>query len=166
MAVAFLADNVVGFGTEQALRKTMDLEHGQENVTANAELMKMIEGVDRGNAWAVGRFDQLTAHAKLPDQVASQIPAITWFSASGHVNGGMEATVNVQAKDRDAAENLKQVVNGFMALARMQAGSNSNRPEMAAMLQSIQIGGDNDKTVTLSFTLPAQALDLLAQKKK
>lgn len=166
MAVAFLADNVVGLGTEAALHQTMDLEHGNENVQANAELMKMIEGVDRGNAWAVGRFDQLAAHARLPEQVASQIPAITWFSASGHVNGGMEATVNVQAKDKEAAENLKQVVNGFMALARLQAGSNSNRPEMAAMLQSIQVTGDNDKTVSLSFTLPAQALDLMAPKKK
>lgn len=166
MAVAFLADNVVGFGTEQALHNTVDLEHGSANVTVNDELMKMIEGVDRGNAWAVGRFDQLTAHANLPEQVASQIPSITWFSASGHVNGGMAATLNVQAKDREAAENLKQVVNGFMALARMQAGSNTNRPEMAAMLQSIQIGGDNDKTVSLSFTLPAETLDMFAPKVK
>ena len=47
-----------------------------------------------------------------------------------------------------------------MALARMQAGSNSNKPEMAAMLQSIQLGGQG-KTVSVSFTLPAQALDML-----
>ncbi len=160
MAVAFLADNVVGLGSEAALRQTIDLEHGQSNVQANEELMKMIAGVDRGNAWAVGRFDMLTSGAHLPEQVASQIPPITWFSASGHVNGGMSATVNVETKDAMAADNLRQVINGFMALARMQAGSNSNRPEMAAMLQSIQLGGQ-DKTVSVSFTLPAQALDLL-----
>jgi hypothetical protein len=160
MAVAFLADNVVGFGSEAALKRTIDLEHGQLNVTTNDELMKMIEGVDRGNAWAVGRFDMLTSQAHLPEQVASQIPPITWFSASGHVNGGMSATLNVETKDAAGADNLRQVINGFMALARMQAGSNSNRPEMAAMLQSIQLGGQ-DKTVSVSFTLPAQALDLL-----
>jgi hypothetical protein len=160
MGVAFLGDNVVGFGTEPALRQTLDLEHGTMNVTANAELMKMIDGVDRGNAWAVGRFDMLTKNAHLPDQVASQIPALTWFSATGHVNGGVSATVSVEAKDTEAADNLKQVINGFMALARMQAGANSNRPEIAAMLQSIQLGGDA-KTVSVSFTLPAQALDML-----
>lgn len=160
MALAFLADNVVAFGTEQALRQTVDLEQGAANVTANGELMKMIAGVDRGNAWAVGRFDVLTANAHFPEQVASQIPPITWFSATGHVNGGMSATLNVEAKDKEAADNLRQVVNGFMALARLQAGSNSNRPEMAAMLQSIQLGGA-DKTVSVSFTLPVQALDLL-----
>jgi hypothetical protein len=165
VALAFLADNLVGFGSEAALRQTIDLEHGQPNVTANDELMKMVEGVDRGNAWAVGRFDMLTTQAHLPEQVASQIPPISWFSASGHVNGGMSATLNVEAKDAAAAENLRQVINGFMALARLQAGSNSNRPEMAAMLQSIQLGGQ-DKTVSVSFTLPAQALDLLAPKKK
>jgi hypothetical protein len=128
-------------------------------VTTNDELMKMIEGVDRGNAWAVGRFDMLTSGAHIPDQVAAQIPPITWFSASGHVNGGMSATLNVEAKDEAAGDNLRQVINGFMALARLQAGSNSNKPEMAAMLQSIQLGGQG-KTVSVSFTLPAQALDM------
>jgi len=162
MAVAFLADNVVGLGTEAALKQTIDLEHGQPTVQANADVMKMIEGVDRGNAWAVGRFDMLTAQAHLPEQVASQIPPITWFSASGHVNGGMSATLNVEAKDQAAADNLRQVINGFMALARLQAGSNANKPEMAAMLQSIQLGGQ-DKTVSVSFTLPSQALDLLKE---
>jgi hypothetical protein len=162
MAVAFLADNLVGLGSEAALRQTIDLEHGQANVTANDELMKMIEGVDRGNAWAVGRFDLLTSGAHIPDQVASQIPPITWFSASGHVNGGMSATLNVEAKDDAAGDNLRQVINGFMALARMQAGANSNKPEMAAMLQSIQLGGQG-KTVSVSFTLPAEALDILSK---
>lgn len=165
MALAFLADNVVAFGTEQALRQAVDLEQGAANVTANAELMKMIEGVDRGNAWAVGRFDMLTANAHIPEQVASQIPPITWFSATGHVNGGVSGTLNVEAKDREAADNLRQVINGFMALARLQAGSNSSKPEMAAMLQSIQLGGA-DKTVSVSFTLPAQALDMLGGVKK
>jgi hypothetical protein len=167
MAVAFLGDGVVGLGTEFSLKQTIDLDQGNGRVTDNAEMMKLIEGVDRGNAWAVGRFDLLSAQAHIPAQVASQIPAITWFSASGHVNGGMSATVNVEAKDKDAADNLRQVINGFMALARLQAGSNSTKPEMAAMLQSIQLGGQ-DKTVSLSFTLPAQALDMLkgaAEKK-
>lgn len=160
MGVAFLADNVVALGTEQAVKAAVDLEHGSANVTANEELMKLVQGVDRGNAWAVGRFDLLTANAKLPEQLATQIPPITWFSASGQINGGMSATVNVEAKDREAADNLRQVVNGFMALARLQAGSNANKPEMAAMLQSIQLGG-SDKTVSVSFTLPVQALDML-----
>jgi hypothetical protein len=159
MALAFLADNVVAFGTEAALRKTIDLEHGAPNVTANSELVRMIEGVDQGNAWAVGRFDMLTASAHLPSGVSDKIPAITWFSATGHVNGGVSATLNVEAKDKEAADNLRQVINGFMALARLQAGSNSNRPEVASMLQSIQLGGA-DKTVSVSFTLPAQALDM------
>ena len=162
MAVAFLSNSLVAFGTEEALRKTIDLEHGEVNVTANADLMRMIQGVDRGNAWAVGRFDMLTANARLPEQVASQIPPITWFSASGHVNGGVSATLNVEAKDQEAADNLRQVVQGFMALAKLQAGSNQNKPEMAAMLQSIQVSGDQ-KTVSVSFTVPSQALEMFKE---
>jgi hypothetical protein len=165
MGITFLADDLVGFGTEAALRQTVDLEHGAPNVTANEELMKMIAGVDRGNAWAVGRFDLLTQNAHLPDQVASQIPPITWFSATGHVNGGVSATLNVEAKDADAASNLRQVINGFMALARMQAGSNSNRPEVDALLRSIQLGGSAN-TVSVSFTLPAETLDMFKNAPK
>jgi hypothetical protein len=77
----------------------------------------------------------------------------------------MSATLNVEAKDQAAADNLRQVINGFMALARLQASSDAGKPAMAAMLQSIQLGGV-DKTVSVSFTLPAEALELLGHSHK
>ena len=77
----------------------------------------------RGNAWAVGRFDALGSHARLPDAVSSQIPAITWFSVSGHVNGGIRGIVRAEARDDEAANNLRDVVRGFLALAKLQTGA-------------------------------------------
>ena len=159
MAVCFLKNDVVAFGRLDAIHRAIGLEHGGQNVTANDQLMKMIEGVENGNAWAVGRFDVLASRAKLPEQVASQIPAITWFSASGHVNGGLSGRLAVEARDEEAANNLKQVVTGFMALARMQGG---NKPEVNTMLQSIQLEGQGT-TVAVSFTVPTQALDVLSE---
>ena len=68
------------------------------------------------------RFDALMSHANLPQGVANQIPAIRWFSASGHVNGGLNGSLRAETRDDQAGQNLRDVVNGFLALARMQAG--------------------------------------------
>ena len=107
----------------------------------------------------VGRFDALTSEAHLPAEVQRQLPQLTWFSASGHVNGGVSGSLSVQARDQEACTNLQQVVAGFIALAKMQAGS---RPELNALLQSITLGGNtSDNTVSVSFTVPPAALEAL-----
>lgn len=156
-AIAFLKPGVVAIGGAGAIRKAIDVQAGGANITDNAEMMRMVRSVESGNAWAVGRFDAIANQAKLPESVASQIPPITYFAASGHINGGVSGTVSVEARDEAAAQNLREVVSGFMALARLQGGS---RPEVQSALQAIQLGGQA-KTVTLSFTVPSELFDLM-----
>ena len=50
-------------------------------------------------------------------------------------------------------------MRGFMALAKMQAGS---KPELQPLLQSLQLSGTG-KSVILSFDLSPQILDLLTR---
>jgi len=157
MAVAFVAPNLAALGMVGGVERAIDLGQGGESVADNAEMMKLIHAVEDGNAWAVGRFDALANTARLPENVASQIPPITWFSASGRVDGGVSGTVSVEARDETAAKNLRDVVNGFVALARLQA---SSKPEIQTLVQSVQLGG-TDKTVAISFTVPAATLDIL-----
>ncbi|MBP1635921.1 MAG: hypothetical protein H6Q10_2495 [Acidobacteria bacterium] len=165
-ALVFLENDVVAVGTPAAVKRAVDLQFGGQNVLANEDLAKMIRGVDQGNAWAVGRFDVLTRNAHLPSEISDRIPPITWFSAMGHVNGGVSGRLAVEARDEAAAENLRQVVNGFMALARLQAGSGTSakQGELNAMLNSIQLEGDG-KTVAVSFSMPAEALEMLKSKR-
>jgi hypothetical protein len=161
-AMAVIKTGLVAIGSKTAVRHAIDISLGRgpaENITSNTELMKMIQAVDTGNAWAVGRFDVLANNARLPEQYAKQIPPITWFSASGRVNGGLSGTISVEAQDTEAAKNLSEVVNGFIALAKLQTGSTS-KPEVQAMLRSVQLMV-NDKTVAVSFSLPPDVLDLL-----
>lgn len=160
-ALAFLENDVVAFGTPAAVKRAIDLQLGGQNVLANDELSKMIRGVQEGNAWAVGRFDVLTRNAQLPQELADRIPPITWFSAMGHVNGGVSGRLAVETRDAQAAENLKQVVNGFMALARLQAGSTAKQSEVNAMLNSIRLDESDGNTVAVSFAMPAEALEIL-----
>jgi hypothetical protein len=157
-ALAFLQPNVVAFGSEAAVRRAIEIgSRPDASVRANTEMMDQIAKLDDGNVWAVGRFDAIAHTAKLPEQVAIQIPAISWFAASGRVNGGVSGTVSVLARDDEAAANLRQVASGFMALARMQTGS---KPEIDSMLKMIQLGGDG-RTVSVSFSVPSEMLDLL-----
>jgi hypothetical protein len=106
----------------------------------------------------VGRVDLLTSQAKLPSQIADRLPQITWFSASADVSGGLRGVLRAEARDDEAAKNLRDVLRGFMALAKMQAGS---RPEFQGVLQSLQLDGSG-RTVAISFDVPTQVFDAIA----
>ncbi len=154
-SVAFLQPGLVAVGTTPLVRSAVDLQNGGDNVTNNAEIMNLVRSLDSGNAWAVGRFDALQSKAHLPEMMSSQIPPITWFSVSSHVNGGIRGVIRAETRDEQAANNLRDVVRGFMALAKMQT---SGKPEYQAMLQSLELGGTG-KTVALSFAVPAEVFD-------
>jgi len=163
-SVAFVEPGLVAIGGTSIVRTAIDLHQtgndpnaGVESVTGNEELMNLVHSLDSGNAWAVGRFDSLTSRAHLPAEIATRIPAITWFSVSTHINGGIRGVVRADTRDEEAATNLRDVVRGFLALAKLQAGSN---PQIQAMAQSLEIGGTG-KTVSLAFDVPAQIFDII-----
>jgi hypothetical protein len=163
-ALSFMEPGLAAIGSTKLIRSAIDLHRagnnpqaGLESVTGNDELMNLVRSMDDGNAWAVGRFDALRAQAHLPQNVTSQLPAITWFSVSAHVNGGIRGILRAEARDDEAATNLRDVVRGFLALAKMQSGS---RPELQMMMQSLELGGIG-KTVSLSFTIPAEVFDVI-----
>lgn len=164
-AAAFMEPGLVALGSTRMVRAAIDLhttgdnpQAGLQSVTGNDELMNLVRSLETGNAWAVGRFDALQSQARLPQEVSSRLPAITWFAVSGHVNGGLRGTVRAEARDEEAANNLRDVVRGFLALGKMQAGG---RPEIAAMMQSLELTGTG-KTVAISFTVPAEIFDAVA----
>jgi hypothetical protein len=157
MALAFVEPGLVAFGTGPAVRQAIDRTQGGTNITDNEEVMGLVRDIDDGNAWAVGRFEALASRAKLPPEVAKQLPPINWFAASGHVNGGVRGMVRAEANDEAAAQNLRDVVRGFMALARLQSNAS---PELSTMVNSLELGGDG-KTVSLAFSVPSEVIDLI-----
>jgi hypothetical protein len=157
LSVTFIEPGLVGLGSTQLVRNAIDLRAGGDNVTANEEMMSLVKSLESGNVWAVGRFDALTSQARLPGDLAGRLPPITWFSASGHVDGGLSGILRAETRDDESASNLRDVARGLLALAKMQAGS---RPEMRATVQSLQLGGTG-KSVALSFEVPAEVLDFL-----
>ena len=163
-SLSFMEPGLAAIGSTRLIKAAIDLhkagnnpQAGLESVTGNDELMTLVRSLDNANAWAVGRFDALRSQSHLPANVLSQIPAITWFAVSGHVNGGLRGTLRAEARDDQSAENLRDVVRGFLALVRL--GSNA-KPELQAMMQSLELGGSG-KTVSLSFAVPAELFDVI-----
>ena len=158
-----LAPDLMAIGDSSAVRRAIDSRHGEGNVTANADMMKRIAGVEDGaSAWAVGSFEVLASRANLPDGVSTQIPAIEWFSASGRVGEAVAGRFRAEARDDEAAANLRDILGGFLATARMQVAS---QPELQAMLESFELGRTGTE-VALSFDLPAEFFESLARMRQ
>lgn len=160
-SLAFLEPGLVAIGDTTTVKRAIDAQLSSTSVTSNDEIMTLVSDIEQGNnAWAVGRLDVLTAHANLPDQIARQIPPVKWFAAAGHINGGVSGVVRVEANDDEAAELLRRQVNGALAFGEMMGRSDAR---VAAALKTIQTGGSG-KTVQLSFTVPAELLQLVLPK--
>jgi hypothetical protein len=159
--MAFLEPGLVGVGSAAAVRQAIDAAMSATSITANDEMMELVKDIERfNNAWAVGRFDVLASQAQLPQEVATRIPPVKWFAAAGHINGGVSGLLRAEALDEQSAQNLRDVVRGFLALAQLQG---QNDPRIASLASSMQLSGEG-KTVALSFSVPAEILQLMTPK--
>jgi hypothetical protein len=162
MAFGFLEPDLVGFGSVETVKAAIDARSSNKNIVSNNEMMKLVNEIDNANAWAVGKFDAIASKAGIPAEIASAMPAISWFSAAGHINGGVSGTFKAEAKDEATAKNLRDVMAGFLAMAKMQAAS---KPGMQQLADSLVISGDGN-TVALSFAVPSELIDLLESMAK
>lgn len=162
MAIGFLEGDLIAIGGYDAIKKAIDAKGGRNIVSVNGDIMTQIGQIDAGNAWAVGRFDAIAHDAHVPSEIQQHLPAIQWFSAATHINGGVSGVFKVEARDDESAKNMRDVLNGVLAFAKMQAGA---KPELKTMVDSLQLSGDG-KNVALSFTLPSELFDALAELKK
>jgi hypothetical protein len=158
--LAFLEPGLVAIGSEAAIRGAIDAQLSAHSITSNNEMMELISDIDQGNnAWAVGRFDAIANQARMPAEIASRMPAVKTFAVMTHIDGGVSGSLRAETKDDASAENLRQVVQGMLALGRM-----SGDPKATALLNSLQLSGSG-KTVRLSFAVPSEILDMIPVKK-
>jgi hypothetical protein len=159
-AIAFVEPGLIAIGDEAIVTRALS-QTGGTNITSNDELMGMITDVEgNANLWAVGRVDAIANDPHLPPQIASQIPSVKWFSASSRINGGLSGVLRAEARDDEAAKNLRDVVQGFLALAKLQAG---NKPEFDSVLRTIQLSGSG-RTVAVSFEVPTEFIQAMSAK--
>ena len=161
VAMAFLETGVIAIGSEPLVRRTIDLPFAGGGVDSNDSLMGLLRHVERGStAWIIGRLDDLRGEW-LPDEVESQVSQVTAFAAGARVNGGVSGALTAEARDEETGRNLRDLLQGFLALARLQVGS---RPELLGLLDSIRLTAVGTN-VTLAFDLSSDAvLELLPDR--
>jgi hypothetical protein len=158
-AVAFVETGLVALGNVAAVKNAIDTHASHHDVTGNTELMKFITQMSRGSntAWAVGGLDAVTKSASVPQQIKDQIPGVQWFAVSAHVNGGVSGVVHAETRDPKSAEDLRAVVNGGLAAARLMSGKDS---KLDAIVNSLQMRGTGND-VELAFSVPPDVLDII-----
>ena len=157
-ALAFAEPGLVLFGSEAGVRGALDAKAGAVNVIGgNREFMTMIDGVDEGTAWSVAKFDSLSGSTPIPAAVVNQLPPINWLAASGRIDSTLHGLVRAEAQDEQAAQNLRDVVQGFLALAKLQS---AREPAYRGVIESVALSADG-KSVSLSFDVTPAALDAL-----
>ena len=157
-ALAFVEPGLIAMGADTAVRRAIDAEKGDvPNASSNADIVRLVKTAGEGNAWVVAKFDALSSGGQIPPEVLQKLPAINWLTVTGHVNGGLRAAVRAEARDDASAQNLREVLQGILALAKLQTGQNN---EFAALTNSIELGGDGN-TVSLGLSVPMELVDKL-----
>jgi hypothetical protein len=159
MALGFVEPGIIAIGSLETVRAAVDAKRTGRNVLANTELMRLVGELDAANAWAVGRFDAVAGQTALPGDLRQRMPTLSWFSAAGHLNGGITGSFKAEAKDDEAANNLRDMLRGVVAMVRLQAG---DKPELRSFVDSLQLGGEG-KTVAVGFSVPADLIDSLEE---
>ena len=164
IAVGLVGSDLIAMGQADLVRRVIDMSQDgsglAKNITANPEMMTLIRDNAGSTAWVVGQFDEISRRMRLPSGVAGQVPPVRLVSVKANINGGVKATIRAEAGDKAAADQLRDVVRGFISLARLQAGG---KPELENMLKSIELSG-SDTTVRLSFAVSPETLRVIAPR--
>ena len=161
MAVGLVGSDLIAMGQGDLVRGVIDQSQGAglaKNITSNPEMMTLIRDNAGSTAWVVGQFSEISRRMRLPSGVTGQVPPVQVVSVKANINGGVKVAVRAETGDAAAADQLRDLVRGFIALGRLQAGA---KPELETLLKTIELSG-TDKTVRLSFALPVDTVRALA----
>ena len=161
VALGVVGSDLIAMGQADLVRGVIDVAQASgrtTDITSNTEMMNLIRDNAGSSAWVVGQFDEIRRRMRLPSGVAQQVPPIRLVSVKANINGGVKATIRAETGDKAAADQLRDVVRGFISLARLQGGA---KPEIDGLLKSIELSG-NDASVRLSVAVSPEALRVLA----
>jgi hypothetical protein len=159
-ALAFLASDLVAFGPGPMVERAIAASLDRRNVLSNTDVMRLVAQHDGMHAWVVGRFNDLMSAARVdPAGTPAKLPPVSWVSASGTVGATIDGVMTAEASDEAAAEGVRDVVRGLLALGQLQGGNAA----LFTLTQAFQLSGEG-RTVALSFSLPTEALVAMAQQ--
>lgn len=168
-AVSFLDDKTLVMGSRASVEQTIAARSdGKTGLRGNAAMTALLESVRPGSTfWVVGDQSVL---AHMPKGVPAPggsgeslgLPPLKTVVVTGDLDPVVSFEATGEAADAAAAQNLADVVRGFIALANLQAGQ---RPELKQLSSAVSITTDASK-VRISGRFPYETLDALRATKK
>lgn len=166
-AAAFLDDDTLVLGSAESVEATLtNHARGEAPLRSNAGLMALLESVKPGATfWAVGDQSVLS---RLPLRVpapggegAVSMPPLKSVVVTGELDPLVALEMTGEASDAKAAQNLADVVRGFVALASLQA---SQRPELKELASAVSVTTEATR-VHVNLRLPYELLDSLQPRR-
>ena len=167
-AVSFLDDKTLVMGSRASVEQTIAARNdGKGGLRSNAAMTALLEGVRPGSTfWMVGDQSVLSQMPKgLPAPGGSGesigLPPLKTVVVTGDLDPVLSFEATGEAADPAAAQNLADVVRGFMAFANLQAGQ---KPELKQLSSAVSVTTDASK-VRIAGRFPYEMLDALRAKK-
>jgi hypothetical protein len=155
MAIGFVQPDVIALGVTDLVRQALDAPPATANITTNNDFMGLIRDESTASAWVVGQFDAVSRRMGLPAAVRAQVPPLRMVAASARIDGGVKATLKAQTADQAAADQLRDVVRGALAFARLQ--NSATPPQLQQALKTVELAGTGT-SVQLSFMVTPEML--------
>ena len=153
-------------GQAVLVRRALDHARGASgnaaDITTNSEMMNLIATRPAARHGLSVTSMRCAAECGCRTRGPRKVPTVRLVSVKANVNGGMRATIRAEAGDKAAADQLRDVVRGFVSLARLQGGA---QPALESTLKSIELSGTN-KTVQMSFAMTPDTLRTLAPRRR
>jgi hypothetical protein len=170
VAGAVLSPRVLVLGSRDAVRAAVAAQaRRQTPLKTNAELIGRIESVRTGSTfWMVGDqslLSQLPGSLPIPGMGSGgggtsqsvSLPALRGLAVTGDLEPVVALDVVGFAADAKAAQNLADLVRGFVAIASLQA---AQKPELRELASAITVAADGDK-VRLGARLSYELIEAL-----
>ncbi len=158
-ALAFPQATIALFGPPEFVRTMLDVGAGRSESVQSGVLQEWSDLPTDKSFWVAGEtnnhFGQMW---RTPD--GAELPPLRSFALSGRLDAEVNLRVRGKAADAEAAQKLAEVVRGLVALGSLQSG---NRPEMSALVDSVQIGQLDDE-VEVSVSVPYETIRALRRQ--
>ena len=151
-ALAFLDDQTLVLGSIPGVEAVVANHAARKRaLEGNASLMGLVKGLDPASGYWVALDSALTARAQ--KEVGANAPPGTvprTLTLAGKFDGGL--TLAAEMADEAAAKNLAEMIQGGLAMVRMQVGQNPEAqkvPGLTQLLEGVQVKAEA-RQVTLS----------------
>jgi hypothetical protein len=163
---AFVKDNMLLMGkAEESIRNALDVIAGKKKSIKNTQLMSYLQEVPKGAVIQMV-VDDISSVVGKSEPMILQKTGMAFFMAM-EKDEALNLKLKMTTDTNETAANIGQIINGFVAMARMQVQSKEEIKDKALKLLDALKVSIKGNVIEMGITYPsAEILDFLNGTKK